>query len=320
MEGSFAVIAFFLILVLFRRTKKQSDYIEELKIHLEEMAFRVKFLEKGKVAKREDFAQSKLEEKRPQENASQKPSTEASIEEPQISPAIVPELEAIEAASEKVEALVEQSTAPPYIEMVSRQPLVKEETPPPPPKKTNPIWLQLEEQFADNWTGIIGAILLVLGIGFAGTYAAFYVEPVIRFLLISATAGILFGGYYYLNRLENWQKMASWLRSAAGAVFLFACFGSGGVPGLQWIYHPLYALILLLIGVGVNLYLAWIGGKQVFSSLHVVLSLLALGLAPPSGLGLGIGTLITLFSIVLAYRPEKWDWHLLVTIIAFFLF
>ncbi|MGB1241704.1 MAG: hypothetical protein ACPG49_04230 [Chitinophagales bacterium] len=314
MEDSFAVIAFILIFVLFRRTKKQSKHIEELKTHLKTMAFRLKSLEAGKVAKQEDFIQSKLEGELSQENTSQ----QASIEELQKSPTLISEQESLEITPKEIET-IKQLEELPYIEMVNRQP-IEEKTPEPSPQKTNSIWHQLEEQFADNWTGIIGAILLVLGIGFAGTYAAFYVEPVIRFLLISATAGILFGGYYYLNRFETWQKMASWLRSAAGAVFLFACFGSGGVSGLQWIYHPLYALILLLIGIGANLYLAWIGGKQVFSSLHVVLSLLALGLAPASDLGLSIGILITLFSVLLAYRPEKWDWHLLVTISAFFLF
>lgn len=321
----FVLLIFLLLFILFNRTKNQEKQINILQGHLEEVVFRLRALEQGKVANSKDFIRAKAEETlKNQENTTSNVSTpEAKTKEPllevepPIPPIKVPPIEE-EPSEEKMELLEDI----PYVKMVKRQAIRLEdnevqrlEKP-----KEDSIWKKVEEQFADNWTGIIGAILLVLGIGFAGTYAAFYVTPVVRFLLISTIAGILFGGYYYLNRFPEWQKMASWLRSSAGAVFLFACFGSGGVPGLQWIYHPLYALILLLIGVSANLYLAYIGGKQVFSSLHIVLSLLALGVAPASDLGLGIGILITLFSVLLAYRPEKWDGHLLVTIVAFFLF
>ncbi|MEZ4883919.1 MAG: hypothetical protein R3E32_04195 [Chitinophagales bacterium] len=330
MEGFFSIIAFILIFVLFRRTKKQAKYIDTLKAHLEEMAFRLKSLESGKVAKREDFIAEKLEQELHHKSIIQTPSLQTVTEEkqdfliitPELAPTETPVIEE-ETKTAKEEQVLELEV--PFIEMVKRQPIHFEETEVTTPKEESfsaikKLWAQFEEQFADNWTGVIGAILLVIGVGFGGTYAALRMDPIIRFFLISAIAAALFGGYYYLNRLPNWQKMASWLRSAAGSIFLFACFGSGGVPGLQWIYHPLWALILLLVGVAVNLYLAWIGGKQVFSSLHIVLSLLALGLAPASDLGWGIGIGITLFSILLAYKPEKWDWHILVTIIAFFLF
>ncbi|MGB0930858.1 MAG: hypothetical protein ACPGVB_08785 [Chitinophagales bacterium] len=324
----FVVFPFILIFILFRRTKRQAKYISTLQTHLEELAFRLKILEKGKVAKQADFIESKLEQELQPKTVSIETALQKPIEEKPIIPDIVPELESIEMAETSVITpppieKTEQTADIPFVKMVKRQAIKVEEEPTEKeenPQKENSLWARLEEQFADNWTGIIGAILLVIGVGFGGTYAALSVEPMIRFFLISAIAATLLAAYYYLNRLPEWQKMASWLRSAGGAIFLFACFGSGGVQGLQWIDNSLWALILLLIGVAVNLYLAWIGGKQVFSSLHIVLSLLALGLAPASDLGWGIGIGITLFSILLAYKPEKWDWHILVTIIAFFFF
>lgn len=338
MDEVFALMAFFaflfvafpflLIFLLFRRTKQQARHIETLQARQEEMAFRLKALEKGKIAKKQDFIEAKLEQELQSEITSKDSDLLEQIEDNQVTPPPIPDLENTEipAMKEPVsEGEKEEITTAdiPYIKMVKRQPIQEveaeiaevENTP-----KEPSLWAKLEEQFADNWTGIIGAILLVIGVGFGGTYAALHVEPMIRFFLISAIAVVLFAGYYYLNRFEEWQKMASWLRSAAGAIFLFACFGSGGVPGLQWIYNPLWALSLLLTGVTVNLYLAWIGGRQVFSSLHIVLSLLALGLAPASDLGWGIGVGITLFSVLLAFKPEKWDWHVLATIIAFFVF
>lgn len=321
----FVVFPFILIFVLFRRTKKQKKYIETLQARQEELAFRLKALEKGRVAKRADFIEAKLEQELQPKTLSKEATLQEPIEKNQVIPPPIPNLEATETpVSEESNLKEEEKTADiPYVEMVKRQPMTRDEESSEQEsklQKKNGLWAKLEEQFADNWTGIIGAILLVIGVGFGGTYMALSVEPVIRFILISAIAAVLLGAYYYLNRFPEWQKMASWLRSAGGAIFLFACFGSGGVQGLQWIDNPLWALILLLIGVVVNLYLAWIGGKQVFSSLHIVLSLLALGLAPASDLGWGIGVGITLFSILLAYKPEKWDWHILVTIISFFLF
>ncbi len=321
----FVLLIFLLLFILFLRTKNQEKQINILQGHLKEVVFRLRALERGKVANSKDFIRSKAKEilNNQEVTTSNVLAPEPKLKEsyPKEKPPIPP-IKVHPSEQEYSEEKTELTEELPYIKMIKRQAvkLEEEKTQRLEKPKEDSIWKKLEEQFADNWTGVIGAILLVLGIGFAGTYAAFYVSPVVRFMLISAVAGSLFGGYYYLNRFPEWQKMASWLRSSAGAIFLFACFGSGGLPGLQWIYHPLYALILLLIGVAVNLYLAYIGGKQVFSSLHVVLSLLALGVAPVSDLGLGIGILITLFSVLLAYRPEKWDGHLLVTIVAFFLF
>ena len=69
--------------------------------------------------------------------------------------------------------------------------------------------------------------------------------------------------------------------SISGAVFLFACLGSGGIPGLQWVDNPFASLGLLILGITVNLGLGTIGRKQYFASFHTLLSLLALVIIPP---------------------------------------
>lgn len=187
------------------------------------------------------------------------------------------------------------------------------------PGKTSEFWTTIEKQFVENWTGILGAVIMVIGVGFLGVYAALKLSAFNRFLLISAFAGALAGIFFYLKKQEKWIKFALWLRSSSGAIFLFACLGSGGIPGLQWIADPYYSLALLIAGILVNLYLGFAGGNQVFASLHVLLSLIALCIAPQSAVILIIAALVSLFGIALTYR-EKWDYHLLLTISSFFLF
>ncbi|MGE5497136.1 MAG: hypothetical protein ACM3Q2_03660, partial [Syntrophothermus sp.] len=192
-----------------------------------------------------------------------------------------------------------------------------------PETKVPPAYVQIlnkfEKQIVENWTGILGAVIMVAGISFLGIYAAFRMTPFFRFLMIIASSVITAGLFFYLKSKPKWIKLALWLRSSAGAIFLFACLGAGGFEGLKWIDDPLSALLLLISGILVNLYLSYAGGKQVFASLHVVLSLLALSIAPQNNLTFIIGTLITLFGIGLTYR-EKWDYHLLLTITGYFVY
>src|SRR5438034_673848 len=83
----------------------------------------------------------------------------------------------------------------------------------------------------------------------------------------AATA--LGGASVFLRRREVWGALAEWVRSAAAAIFLFACAASGGLPGLglQWIDAATPALALLFLGMAVNLYLSWTAAAQTFASL-----------------------------------------------------
>lgn len=189
-----------------------------------------------------------------------------------------------------------------------------------PLKKTHslsPVLKKLEKQFLDNWTGILGAVIIVVGVGFLSLYAALKMGEFARFLLLLLLAAIPAGLFFYLKDREKWVRQAAWFRSISGAVFLFACLGSGGIPGLQWIHNPFQSLGLLILGILVNLGLSSLGGKQYFASFHTLLSLLALLVIPPGTTTLVMAAVICLYAIIQTYRV-RWDLHLLVTVTGFF--
>lgn len=197
-----------------------------------------------------------------------------------------------------------------------------EAQPTPKPRRPSPVnefWKVVEKRFAENWTGVLGSMIMVMGISFLGIYTALQMSPYYRFVLLVMVAGTLGGLHFTLRRRPKWEKLASWLRSSGGAVFLFACVGAGGIPGLQWAESASTALFLLVAGVAVNSYLAYIGGTQVFASLHVLLSLIALGIAPANAVTLVVAAIVTLIGIYITYR-DRWEYHLLLTIALFFAF
>jgi hypothetical protein len=179
----------------------------------------------------------------------------------------------------------------------------------------------LEQRFIENWTGILGAVVVVAGVTFVGIYTAVQLAPFYRFLLTLAVAGALVAGSVALDRKELWRQFGGWLRSAGAAIALFACAAAGGLPGLglQWIFAPLPALGLLLAGIAANLFLAWSGGVQVLATLHVLLSLVPLAIVPASAMSLGIASAVSLFGVALAARG-RWDRHLAFVVGAYLLF
>ncbi|OWP61736.1 hypothetical protein CDA63_17905 [Hymenobacter amundsenii] len=94
-------------------------------------------------------------------------------------------------------------------------------------------WEKTEKVLLDNWTGILGAVVLVTGIGFLGVYTALRVSAPLRFGMITAFAAALLGLHYFLKPKPFAAKLNVWLQSSAAAVFLFACVGAVSVPGLQ---------------------------------------------------------------------------------------
>jgi hypothetical protein len=170
----------------------------------------------------------------------------------------------------------------------------------------------------ENWTGILGAVVLVTGVGFLGIYAALRVSPQLRFLLICAFAGVLLGTRFALRKKAFATKLNAWLLSSAAAIFLFACVGAVSIPGLMWVTPP-FDYLLLLAGVSANLYLAWRASRQEIATLHGVLSLVALAVLPPTPLTLGAAAGVTAFSIAITYR-QQWRYQLLLSIASFFAF
>jgi hypothetical protein len=168
----------------------------------------------------------------------------------------------------------------------------------------------------ENWTGILGAVVLVTGVGFLGIYAALRVSPQLRFLMICAFAAGLLGARVALREKAFAQKLNAWLTSSAAAIFLFACVGSVSIEGLRWVAPP-FDYLLLLAGVSANLYLAWRTSRQEVATLHGVLSLVALAVLPPTALTLGAAAGVTAFSIAITYR-QHWKYQLLLSIASFF--
>lgn len=179
----------------------------------------------------------------------------------------------------------------------------------------------LEQRFIENWTGILGAAVVVAGVTFVGIYTALRLAPFYRFLLTLAVAGALVAASFVLARRDAWRAFGGWLRSAGAAIALFACAAAGGLPGLglQWIDAPLPELGLLLAGIAANLLLAWSGRQQVLATLHVVLSLMPLAIVPPTTVALAIASAVSLFGVMLAAR-ERWDRTLAVVLGAYLLF
>jgi hypothetical protein len=140
-------------------------------------------------------------------------------------------------------------------------------------------------------------LVLVAGVTFLAINVALRLGPFPRFLLVALAAGLLAlpattpGG-----RREPWRNLTAWMRSGGGALFLFACTASGGLPqlGLRWVDDPGAALALLTLGVGVNLALAAVARTQTIASLHVVVNLLPLLIAPQGGLTLVLASVVAL--------------------------
>ena len=179
------------------------------------------------------------------------------------------------------------------------------------------FWQKAEHQFLENWSGILGSVIMVLGAGFLSIYAALKFNEFVRFLLLLLLAAVPGALYYLLRNKEKWQLQALWMRSISGAVFLFACLGSGGVPGLQWVHNPIWSLGLLILGIAVNLGLSSLGKRQEFASFHCLLSLVALAVMPPGASSLVIALIITLYALIHCYR-QRWDIHLLLVLTGFF--
>jgi len=177
-----------------------------------------------------------------------------------------------------------------------------------------------ERQFADNWTGILGTAIMVLGIGYLSIYTALKVAPLFRVLILWLYAGLLVGSYYFLQKKEKWQTTGLWLRSAGASLFLFGCFGASQIQALTFIANPIFSYALIGLGIALNLFVGYIIKKQTFLSLHVILSMLILCVIPEKTLATFIVASITAtIGIALSYK-EKWEYHLLIVITAFIIF
>lgn len=213
------------------------------------------------------------------------------------------------AQQKKPEQVIKKAIEPAAIKVDFPAPQVK---PAPTPKRHD-----LAEKFAANWTGIVGAIIMIMGVGFFSIYAALRMSSFFRFSLVLILGLAIWGISLWLQHNQRWEKAVLWLRSSAGAILLLATTGASAVPPLHWVDNQWGALALIVSGIAFNLYCAWRSGHQLFASLHVVLSLIVLAIIPQEPLILGIGALIIIFGLILTIRAN-WDYHQLIILTASF--
>ncbi|MCB1141657.1 MAG: hypothetical protein H7A24_13215 [Leptospiraceae bacterium] len=191
-----------------------------------------------------------------------------------------------------------------------------------PVEKPIPAWREkldsLRIQILENWTGLAGTLVLVLGTGFLGLYAAFVLSALFRVLMILSFSVLIYFLSGIVKKRFHQENLSDWLESASVTIALFTAMGSGFVDGLKFLegsfaYFPLFPALILNFYVG---YRKEQASRAVF---HLLLSLLVLSLLPPSQTMLGLGTCITFLVQWINYR-KKWDFHLLATGSAYFLF
>lgn len=176
--------------------------------------------------------------------------------------------------------------------------------------------ISLLNRFLENGTGIIGVLILVMGMAFLGIYSALTMTAFPRFVLFILFSAALFGGSYFIEKKMKWIRLSLWLKSASGAIFLFSCIGSAGIEGLQWVDNPISGLMLVLVGILLNILLGQLSKKEVISSVHLLLSLVALSIAPATMPTLFVAATVTFYGIFLTYK-KKWDKNLIIIISLF---
>ncbi|MEB3277255.1 MAG: hypothetical protein VKM92_09855, partial [Cyanobacteriota bacterium] len=176
-------------------------------------------------------------------------------------------------------------------------------------------------QLIENWTGLLGVLVLVAGITFLVVNIALRLGPLARFLLTLAAAAALIAPSLRWAMHPRWRSLVAWLRSGGAALTLFACLAGGSLPelGLRWLEDPRQALALLLIGMAVNLAVAGLSRDQSVASLHVLLNLVPLLLVQQSRITLVVASMVCLAGLVLSER-RPWDRHRLQVILGYGLF
>lgn len=181
------------------------------------------------------------------------------------------------------------------------------------PAQRPPAWRTVERLFSEHWSGILGVVVLVAGVTFLAINVALRLGPLQRFCVVTAVALALAAPSALVGRRPPWRDLATWMRSGGAALLLFACTAAGSFPqlGLQWIHTPWAALALLALGVAPNLALATIAPTQTIASLHAVVNLVPLAIAPQTPLGLALATAVALVGGQLP-RGRPWNRHLLI--------
>ena len=183
----------------------------------------------------------------------------------------------------------------------------------PPRGATGGPWKRIERLLVENWSGLLGVLVVVAGVTFLTINAGLQLGPRERFLVTLLAGCALALPSLLWGRRQRWRDLTDAMRSGGGALVLFACAAAGGLPqlGLRWIEDPLPALALLAAGVAANLALAAIARTAAIASLHVAVSLVPLAIGPEGGPALAIAGAIALMGAELP-PGHHWPRHRLV--------
>ncbi|MEB3270959.1 MAG: hypothetical protein VKJ44_04860 [Synechococcus sp.] len=182
-------------------------------------------------------------------------------------------------------------------------------------------WRRLERRLIEQWVGILGVVVLVCGLTFLAANLALRLDALLRFLLTLSVGGGLMLPSLHWGTNPRWRPLSLWLRSGGAALVLFACMAAGALPqlGMRWLQDPGPAWAVLLLGIAVNLALAWWTRHQGLASLHVLLPLVPLLVSPRGGLTLAVGSATALWGQILPLR-RPWDRHRLLLALGYGLF
>lgn len=216
----------------------------------------------------------------------------------------------------EAEAETEATSQPEPVAAAVATPALRPPAPPAAPRpratKSGP-WKRIERLLVENWSGLLGVLVVVAGVTFLTINAGLQLGPRERFLLTLLAGGALALPSVLWGRRPRWRDLTDAMRSGGGALVLFACAAAGGLPqlGLQWIDDPIPALALLAAGVAANLALAAIARTAAIASLHVAVSLVPLAIGPQGGPALALASAIALVGSELPLR-HRWPRHRLV--------
>ena len=172
------------------------------------------------------------------------------------------------------------------------------------------IWLR------DNWTGMLGSGVLVLGLSFAGIYMGLNASPAMRCIMLYLLAISFLVVSLLLRKKAQWQDLSAWLQGVSGAITLFISMGSYFFEVLRFYDSALAGLILLVSSIIYNLIIANCQRLSYMASFHVILCLIALSLSPKEPIILLLAFITTLFGLLKALR-NNWDVHILIILISY---
>ncbi len=144
------------------------------------------------------------------------------------------------------------------------------------PSKWNSRMAGLERIFMENYTGLLGGAILILGMVFLAIFGALKLSSAGRNLLMLGGSGILYALAWVLKKKNIFADSAIWVRSAGASLVLFTFYAAGHIPGLKILDSSFLINSSLLLGILFAMTSGFFSGRMNIFSLHYVYSITAL--------------------------------------------